>query len=280
VSLAESPEHWEREANNWIAWARTAGHDEYWCYREQRLRPCTRARGRNARDRLRRGSRQPRTGRAGASRDGRRRRADAPRGGARRRSGRRVRARRRAALPFADRSFDLVVAHNSPMDVDDFGGTVRDAGASARAEWALLCMRHPSVADRLAGHGFPCSRGRPLESSTVTDSPNNGGDRFRGGDHPMGPRLEEPDSCRVRGLGAVDRDTGTVHSLELAAAPEFSACHAASELISKYARQQPWAGHDNEAELLKQAEGVQLEPRPGSAARACACSRHVPPSIP
>jgi 2-polyprenyl-3-methyl-5-hydroxy-6-metoxy-1,4-benzoquinol methylase len=25
---------WEREAENWIAWVRTPGHDEYWLYRD------------------------------------------------------------------------------------------------------------------------------------------------------------------------------------------------------------------------------------------------------
>jgi SAM-dependent methyltransferase len=33
-----------------------------------------------------------------------------------------------AALPFADGDFDLVVAHNSLMDVDDMPGAVREAG--------------------------------------------------------------------------------------------------------------------------------------------------------
>lgn len=27
-------EDWEREALNWIGWARTPGHDVYWRYRE------------------------------------------------------------------------------------------------------------------------------------------------------------------------------------------------------------------------------------------------------
>ena len=26
-------EDWEREAENWVAWARTPGHDAYWRYR-------------------------------------------------------------------------------------------------------------------------------------------------------------------------------------------------------------------------------------------------------
>jgi hypothetical protein len=26
---------WEQEADNWIAWARTPGHDVYWRYREK-----------------------------------------------------------------------------------------------------------------------------------------------------------------------------------------------------------------------------------------------------
>ena len=26
--------HWEEQAHNWIAWARTPGHDAYWSYRD------------------------------------------------------------------------------------------------------------------------------------------------------------------------------------------------------------------------------------------------------
>ena len=77
------------------------------------------------------------------------------------------------ALPFADRSFDLVVAHNSLMDVDDLGGTVRVREAArvlGPGGRFCVCVTQ-GVADRLAGHRFPCSRGRPLESSTVTTRP-------------------------------------------------------------------------------------------------------------
>src|SRR5712692_9368673 len=29
-----SADHWETEAKRWVAWARAAGHDAYWYYRE------------------------------------------------------------------------------------------------------------------------------------------------------------------------------------------------------------------------------------------------------
>jgi SAM-dependent methyltransferase len=49
-----------------------------------------------------------------------------------------------AALPFADASFDLVVAYNSLMDVQDMPGAVREAARVLRADGQLcVCVTQP-----------------------------------------------------------------------------------------------------------------------------------------
>ena len=121
-------EDWEREALNWAAWARTPGHDSYWRWSGppffELVPPPRRAtldlgcgEGRVARDLAARRHRV--TGidasptllelAREAHPEGRYLLADA------------------AALPFDDASFDLVVAFNSLMDVQDMPGAVREA---------------------------------------------------------------------------------------------------------------------------------------------------------
>ena len=118
---------WEREAANWIAWARAPGHDSYWYYRDAffQLVPAPRretlevgcGEGRVSRDLVSRGHRvtgidaSPTLLRAAQDGDpgGRYLLADA------------------AALPFADASFDLVVAYNTLMDVADMPAAVAEA---------------------------------------------------------------------------------------------------------------------------------------------------------
>jgi ubiquinone/menaquinone biosynthesis C-methylase UbiE len=120
-------EDWEQEAENWIGWARKPGHDAYWLYRDaffELLPPPGRAtldvgcgEGRVMRDLTARGHRvvavdaSPTLVRAASQADaeGEYLVADA------------------AALPFDDASFDLVVAYNSLMDVQDMPGAVREA---------------------------------------------------------------------------------------------------------------------------------------------------------
>ena len=49
-----------------------------------------------------------------------------------------------AALPFADGAFDLVVAFNSLMDVDDMPGAVREAGRVLEPGGRFcVCVTHP-----------------------------------------------------------------------------------------------------------------------------------------
>jgi SAM-dependent methyltransferase len=137
----------EEVAGEWLAWARTPGHDAYWHYREAffALLPAAPGsvlevgcgEGRVARDLAARGYRvtgldaSPTLVAAAAEPD--------PEGtyavGA------------AEALPFADDSFDLVVAYNSLMDVEDMPSAVREAGRVLRPGGRLCaCVTHP-VAD-------------------------------------------------------------------------------------------------------------------------------------
>lgn len=144
---------WEREAASWIAWARTPGHDSYWYYgsafRDLLPPPGRRTldlgcgEGRVARDLAALGHRV--TGiDASPSLIAAAREADASRdyvvGDA-------------SSLPFADGTFDVVVAYNSLMDFDDMPGAVREvARVLGRGGRFCLAVVHPlNSAGRFAG---------------------------------------------------------------------------------------------------------------------------------
>jgi SAM-dependent methyltransferase len=136
---------WESEAENWIAWTRKPGHDAYWYYRdsffEDIVPPAGRAtldvgcgEGRVARDLRDRGHQvtgvdsSPTLLAAAQEADpkGTYVVADA------------------AALPFADSAFDLVVAYNSLMDIDDMPGAVAEAGRVLESGGRFsICVTHP-----------------------------------------------------------------------------------------------------------------------------------------
>jgi SAM-dependent methyltransferase len=139
---------WEREAENWVLWARAAGHDAYWYYAPsffddivpepgRRTLEIGCGEGRVARDLRRRGhtvialdASHTLIGHASqADPQGRYLLADA------------------AALPFADRTFDIAVAYNSLMDVEDMPAAVAEA-ARVLQPGGCLCVSvtHP-VAD-------------------------------------------------------------------------------------------------------------------------------------
>jgi SAM-dependent methyltransferase len=140
---------WEREAESWIAWARTPGHDSYWWFRDlffELVPPPGRAtlelgcgEGRVSRDLAARGHRVTGLDASptllAAAREAR------P-------EGRYVLADA-AAAPFPDASFDLVVAFNALMDVQDMPGTVREA-ARLLEPGGRLCV---SVTHPLADAG-------------------------------------------------------------------------------------------------------------------------------
>jgi SAM-dependent methyltransferase len=123
-----SESRWEQEAQRWVRWARTPGHDAYWYYSPAFFdtilpRPARRTleigcgEGRVARDLARRGhtvvalDTSPTLVRWAKAADppGRYLLADA------------------AWLPFPDASFDLVVAYNSLMDVSDMPAVIAEA---------------------------------------------------------------------------------------------------------------------------------------------------------
>jgi SAM-dependent methyltransferase len=135
---------WEEEARNWIAWARRPGHDAYWEYSPRffELVPAPgRAtlelgcgEGRVARDLADRGHRvtgvdsSPTLLEAAAAADP---------------SGEYV-LTDAASLPFSDATFDLVVAYNSLMDIEDMPGAVREAARVLRPDGRFcVCVTHP-----------------------------------------------------------------------------------------------------------------------------------------
>lgn len=136
---------WETEASNWIAWARAPGHDAYWYYRDsffdEILPPAGRAtlelgcgEGRVVRDLQELGHRV--TGiDAAPSLVAAARELD---------PGETYLVADASALPFEGGSFDLVVAYNSLMDVDDMPGAVSEAGRVLEAGGRLcICVTHP-----------------------------------------------------------------------------------------------------------------------------------------
>ncbi len=137
-------EDWEREALNWIAWARTPGHDAYGNYAPaffelvpapgQATLEVGCGEGRVARDLAARGHRvtavdaSPTLLEAAreAQPDAEFRLADA------------------ATLPFENASFDLVVAYNSLMVIDDMPGAVREAARVLEPGGRFCaCVVHP-----------------------------------------------------------------------------------------------------------------------------------------
>ena len=141
-----SRKHWESQASNWAAWARTPHFDEYWRYSPFffDLVPPPRGRtlevgcgeGRVTRDLVARGHQVVGVdATAGLLRLARE--ADAVSLYVRCDS---------AALPFADASFDLVVLYNVLMDVDDMEGSVREAARVLRTQGTLCaCVTHPTA---------------------------------------------------------------------------------------------------------------------------------------
>lgn len=137
--------NWEAEAENWVRWARTPGFDAYWHYSpsffDELVPPPGRqtleigcGEGRVARDLKKRGHHvvavdsSPTLLRYAreADSDGRYELADA------------------AALPFADGAFDLVVAYNSLMDIEDMPGAVRESARVLRPGGRLcISVTHP-----------------------------------------------------------------------------------------------------------------------------------------
>lgn len=136
---------WELQAQNWLRWARTPGHDAYWEYRNgffDHIVPkpgritldlgC--GEGRVARDLSSRGhrvvgvDRSPTLLAAAGSAD----------------PGSSYLIADAAELPFPARTFDQVVAYNSLMDIEEMWGAVREAGRVLRPGGTFsISVTHP-----------------------------------------------------------------------------------------------------------------------------------------
>ena len=138
---------WEDRAGGWLAWARTPGHDGYWAYRDAFFGllppPAGRAlevgcgEGRVCRDLRERGydvvglDASPTLVEAARDLD--------PNG--------EYVVGQAERLPFDDGTFELVVAYNSLMDVEDMPATVADAARVMTATGRFCaCVLHP-IAD-------------------------------------------------------------------------------------------------------------------------------------
>jgi SAM-dependent methyltransferase len=168
-------EAWEREAENWVRWARAPGHDAYWDYSPaffDELLPGAGRRtlevgcgeGRVSRDLARRGHRvvgvdtSPTLLRYAAAADpaGSYVRADA------------------AALPLRDAAFDLVVAYNSLMDVERLDDAVREAARVLEIGGSLCAsVTHP-VNDAGAFDGSDDDAGFVISGSYLGRRPFHG----------------------------------------------------------------------------------------------------------
>jgi SAM-dependent methyltransferase len=136
---------WEDEAESWVRWARAPDHDSYWYYSPGFLDEIVPAPGRRT---LEIGCGEGRVVRDLAARGHsvvgidssptllRHARESDPGG--------EYLLADAAALPFADSSFDMVVAYNSLMDIDDMPGAVREAARVLEPGGRLcICITHP-----------------------------------------------------------------------------------------------------------------------------------------
>src|SRR5438445_11435192 len=139
-----SREHWEKESANWAAWARRPDFDAYWKYSPtffellpppgDRTLDLGCGEGRVSRDLVERGHRVIGVD---ASASLVRVADDADAGSLYLRAD-------AAALPLVDECFDLVVAYNSLMDVDDMDGSVREVARVLQPGGSLCaCVTHP-----------------------------------------------------------------------------------------------------------------------------------------
>lgn len=128
MTEATTTGHWTRVADQWIGWAGRPGHDAFWVYRAGLADYLGAGEGRSA---LEIGCGEGRVSReltaqgyAVTASDAVPAMVEAAR---RAGSAHRYAQADATALPFEDGSFDLVVAYNVLMDLDDMPGAVREA---------------------------------------------------------------------------------------------------------------------------------------------------------
>jgi 2-polyprenyl-3-methyl-5-hydroxy-6-metoxy-1,4-benzoquinol methylase len=142
-------EHWSRIASEWIAWARTPQHDAFWAYRDSFAAFVGQGKGealdvgcgegRIARELKQYGYRVTAV-------DAVRELLDAAAGAD---SAHEYTLAAAADLPFADGSFDLVVAYNMLMDVNDVPAAVQEMRRVLRPGGQLIL----SIVHPFADHG-------------------------------------------------------------------------------------------------------------------------------
>jgi SAM-dependent methyltransferase len=178
---------WEQQAENWIAWVRKPGFDSYWRYRDEFFAlvpaPGTATvdigcgEGRVSRDLAARGHTVTGVDAAptmiAAAREadpnGTYLQSDA------------------ADLPFADGSFDIVVAYNTFMDVVDLAGSIGEA-ARVLAPGGRLCMSITHPVTNIGASGTRDYADRPyFETHRFAELVQRDGMEmlFQGWDHPL-----------------------------------------------------------------------------------------------
>ncbi len=137
-------EHWSRVASEWIAWARAPNHDAFWAYRDALVGFI----GRGAGEALDIGCGEGRVSRElkacgyrVTASDPVRAMVDAAREA---RSADDYAIASGGDLPFADASFDLIMAYNVLMDVDDLAATLHEIRRVLRPAGVLVAsIVHP-----------------------------------------------------------------------------------------------------------------------------------------
>ncbi|BBZ12450.1 class I SAM-dependent methyltransferase [Mycobacterium branderi] len=144
TNTGDDRRHWSRVAQDWVAWARTPDHDAFWAYRQSLAAFVGRGtgaaldvgcgEGRVSRELVTLGYRVTAADPVEAMVDAA---ADAH-------SAHSYVVAEANRLPFADASFDLVVAYNMLMDVDDLPGAVREIRRVMRSAGRLVVsVVHP-----------------------------------------------------------------------------------------------------------------------------------------
>ena len=148
----DNREAWEAEAENWARWARTPGHDAYWCYADAFFDGIVPPPGRLT---LEVGSGEGRVTRDLLARGHKVVAVDGSetllRYAARSDSARRYVLADASCLPFDRGSVDLAVAYNSLMDFDDMPTAVAEVARVLDDHGTFcVCLTHPI----LNGGGF------------------------------------------------------------------------------------------------------------------------------
>lgn len=137
-------DHWTRVAKDWIAWARTPNHDAFWAYRNA----LTAFIGRGEGEALEVGCGEGRVSRELKALGYRVTASDAVtelvEAAAEADSAHAYAVADATALPFEDARFDLVVAYNMLMDVDDLPAVLKEIGRVMRPDGQLaVSLVHP-----------------------------------------------------------------------------------------------------------------------------------------